>query len=119
MLCVFGKHSRTENLEAVTVERDRIVTLCVRFLTYSFRRLPYKLKVPVVAVLTVQNTSTKKSANFTRLHWPQRYLQVSVHHTPIVAVLYGGQDLPELPASSTLRHAAVPRNVVCKFQNNM
>jgi len=44
-----------------------------------------------------------------------QYLQVSMYNPPVVAVLDCRQDLPELAAGSTLRHPAVPSDVVCKY----
>jgi hypothetical protein len=40
-----------------------------------------------------------------------------MHHPSVVAVLDSRQDLPELAASSTLCHPAIPCDVVCKFHN--
>jgi hypothetical protein len=40
-----------------------------------------------------------------------------MYNPPVVAVLNCGEDLPELAASSTLCHPAVPSDVVCKYIN--
>lgn len=41
------------------------------------------------------------------------YLQIPVDNVPVVTIFDGGQDLPELVASSPLVHAAKPSDVIC------
>lgn len=41
------------------------------------------------------------------------YLEISVNDAPLVTVLHGGKDLPELAACCLLSHTAIPRDVIC------
>lgn len=46
------------------------------------------------------------------------YLEISVNDAPLMTVLHGGEDLPELTARCLLSHAAVPCDVICT-QNSL